>query len=122
MDTITAHAVTASVEARISELLKQRQRDRRSAFRAHWTPARVARETELRALVRVVRSGRRLARATIERQDAATAAKARSYHDWQAAGPVTEPELIAGYGGWPEGDSDTWTNREGMPEFNGAFR
>jgi hypothetical protein len=49
----------------------------------------------------------------IEQADPVTAAKAYAelgYHDAQIA-----------YGE-PEGDSDVFTNREGMPEFNGAFR
>jgi hypothetical protein len=102
MNTVTAHAITATVEARIRQLWQQRQRDRRSAMRATWSPARVARETELRALVRLCRSGRRLARQTQERADALSAAKAYrdlGYHAAQAAGPITEPELFAGYGG-----------------------
>lgn len=37
----------------------------------------------------------------------------RSYHDWQASGPVSEPELFRGYGGG---------NPEGDPTLNGAFR
>jgi len=98
---IESHAVTVAVEARITELLAQRRWDRR--WRADWSPARHAREAELRALVRLVRTGRRLARETLERQDAVSAAKAdqsrSDYHGWQAAGPVTEPELFAGYAG-----------------------
>jgi hypothetical protein len=127
MNTVTAHAVAASVEARIAELWKQRQRDRRDWRTAGvtWSPARIAREAELRALIRLARAGRRLAN-RIEQRDAVTAAKAaddRSYHDWQAAGPasgpITEDELWGGYGLDPEGASDI--NREGQPEFNGAF-
>jgi len=98
---IEAHAITVAVEARIMELLAQRRWDRR--WRADWSPARHARETELRALVRLVRTGRRLARETLERQlaeidrlfpeqaDPLTAAKAvsdRDYHTWQAVGPA----------------------------------
>jgi hypothetical protein len=124
MNTVTAQAVAASVEGRIAELWKQRQRDRRVAG-ATWSPARLARETELRALVRLARSGRRLARRTEEQRDALSAAKAYAalgYHAAQAAtpaGPITEDELWGGYGLDPEAASDV--NREGQPEFNGAF-
>ena len=86
---IECHAVTLAVEARIAVLWAQRQRDRRSAYRAHWSPARHDREVELRALVRVLRTGRRLARQTVERQDAITAAK---HSEW------TNGELVAGFG------------------------
>lgn len=113
-------AIAATVEQRIRDLLAYRAIARRNRWSAEWSPVRKANEVELRSLVGLVRKARRMAREA-EGRDAVTAAK--GYHDWQAAGPVTEPELIAGYGGgWPEGDSDTWTNREGMPEFNGAFR
>lgn len=86
MTAIEAHAVAATVEARISELLAQRQRDR--LWRADWTPARHRREDELRALVRLVRCGRRLARRAVERADPVTSAKAYAelgYHGAQAA-------------------------------------
>ena len=96
MTSIEAHAVTSVVETRISVLLAQRQRDRLVAGPAY-SPARIARDTELRALIRLVRSGRRLARQTVERTDPVT--QGLAYHDWQAAGPVTEAELIAGYAG-----------------------
>ena len=71
---IECHALTVALEARVAVLWQQRQRDRRRDG-AHWSPARHDREVELRALVRVLRTGRRLARRTIERQDAITASK-----------------------------------------------
>ena len=83
MDTVTAHAVATSIEARIAALWRQRHIDRRING-ATWSPARHRREIELRALVAIARSGRRLARAA-ERADPVTEAK--SWHDWQAAGP-----------------------------------
>lgn len=81
MDTVTAHAEAASLEARISVLWQRRAVDRR-VFGASWPQSRWDRHVELLALVHVARSGRRLARRTIERADPLTAA--RSYHDWQA--------------------------------------
>lgn len=92
MTVVEAHAVVATIEARISELWALRQRDRRTA---HWSQGRLRREAELRTLVRLVRSGRRMARAAREE---AVAPNGTGYHDWQAAGPVTEAELFAGYG------------------------
>jgi hypothetical protein len=83
------HAVTVALESRIRELVAQRQRDR-LWMRATWTPARHARETELRALLAVHRTGRRLARESIERVDPVSVAKA--YADW------TSGELVAGFG------------------------
>jgi hypothetical protein len=59
--------------------------------------------------------------AVLEQADPLTAAK--GYHDWQAAGPISEPELIAGYGLDPADDFDRDSGfRESQPEFNGAFR
>jgi hypothetical protein len=55
-----------------------------------------------------------------EQADPLTAAK--GYHDWQAE-PLSEPELIAGYGLDPADDFDRDSGfRESQPEFNGAFR
>ena len=71
---IECHAVTLAVEAEIAVLWAQRQRDRRW-YGAAWSPGRHEREAELRALVRILRTGRRLARRTVEQQDAITAAK-----------------------------------------------
>jgi hypothetical protein len=64
MTTPEAIAIAVTVEARIAVLWRQRQRDRRQAT---WTPARHDRETELRALLAVRRTGRRLARQAVER-------------------------------------------------------
>lgn len=117
MTNIENHAIAVTVETRIRVLLEQRQRDRRSAYAALWPATRVARETELRALVRLVRSARRLARRTQEQADALSAAKAYrdlGYHAAQAA-PMSEDELIGAY------DADSGF-RESLPEFNGAFR
>jgi hypothetical protein len=87
MTPVEAHAIAVALESRISALLAQRQADRRW-MRADWTPARHARETLLRELLAVHRTGRRLARETVEREDAVTAAKAYAelgYHGAQAA-------------------------------------
>jgi len=73
------HAVTVAIESRIAVLWKQRQRDR---IRADWSPARHDREVELRALLRLLHVGRRLARESVERADPVTAAM--SWHDWQS--------------------------------------
>jgi hypothetical protein len=89
---VEAVALAATVTTRIRVLWQQRQRDKRVVYH---TPARHDRDVELRALIRLGRSARRLAR-RMEERDAVTLAK--GYHDWQAAGPVSEPELIAGYG------------------------
>lgn len=86
MQATVANAVAVSVEARICQLLTQRQRDRHGHYAAEWSPARVGRETELRALIALVRQGRRLARR--EQADPITAAKAYAemgYHAAQAA-------------------------------------
>ena len=83
---IEAQAIAVALEARIHQLIEQRAWDRRW-MRADWTPARHARETELRALLAVHRTGRRLARAAVERADPVTAAKAYDYHAHQARGP-----------------------------------
>lgn len=97
-------ALAAIVMERIRELLIVRGWYRRNRWSATWSPRRQQYEIEFRALVSLARKARKVAREA-EQRDAVTAAK--GYHDWQAAGPVTEPELIAGYGGgWPEGDSD----------------
>jgi hypothetical protein len=85
---IVAHAVTVAIESRIAVLWKQRQRDRKSHYRADWTPARHDRDVELRSLLRLLHVGRRLARESVEREDAVTAAKAYAelgYHGAQAA-------------------------------------
>ena len=85
MDSITAQAIAITVQARVHTLWKQRQADRRWA---EWSPARHDREVELRALVRLLHVGRRLARAAQERADAVSAAKAYAelgYHGAQAA-------------------------------------
>lgn len=84
MNAITAHAVTASLEGRISVLWQRRAVDRR-VYGAAWPQGRHDREVELRALVAVARAGRRLARQTMEQADPVTVAK--RYADW------TEPEL-----------------------------
>jgi hypothetical protein len=106
MTVTESHAIAATVTERIRELWIMRSWWRHTRWAAEWSPRRQEYEVELRALVRLARKARRLAREAGERRDPMTAAKARDYHAWQAAGPVTEPELIAGYGGWPEGDSD----------------
>ena len=86
--TIECHAVTLAVEAEIAVLWAQRQRDRRW-YGAAWSPGRHERDAELRALVRILRTGRRLARRTVEQQDAITASK---HVEWTAG------ELVAGFG------------------------
>jgi len=70
------HAVTVAIESRIAVLWKQRQRDR---IRADWSPARHDRETELRALLRLLHVGRRLARQTLEREKAPWETRKREY-------------------------------------------
>ncbi len=93
MDTVTAHAVAAVLEARIAALWKQRQRDRRWEG-ARWSPARHRREDELRMLVTIARTGRRLARqAEAAKPDPMDQAK--SFAEWSA---WTEGELVAGFG------------------------
>jgi hypothetical protein len=118
-DPITAQAIAITVQARVVVLWGQRQRDRRSPMRAEWSQARHDREVVLRELLRLLHVGRRLARETVEREDAVSAAKAYAelgYHGAQAAydepataaaGPITEAELWGGYG-----------VREVDPEFN----
>jgi hypothetical protein len=86
MTPIETHAIAVALESRIHQLLQQRQRDRRW-MRADWTPARHARETLLRELLAVHRTGRRLARATVERAQQPVGV---AFHDWQA-GPVEYP-------------------------------
>lgn len=74
--------IEAEVLGRIHVLWRQRAVDRR-VFGAAWPQGRWDRYTELRALVRVARSGRRLARQAEERADPVTAAK--SYASWVEA-------------------------------------
>lgn len=108
MTTIEAQALAVTLEARALALWEQEKRDRRW-MRATWTQARHDRMTELRALLAIRRSARRLARQQLvedlaaidrlfpEQADPITAALAEqdrsypvgvSYHDYQAAGPV----------------------------------
>jgi hypothetical protein len=79
--------IEAALLGRIHVLWQGRAVDRR-VYGAAWPQARWDRMTELRALVRVGRSGRRLARQTVERDaiDEYKAARDRGigYHDLQA--------------------------------------
>jgi hypothetical protein len=94
----------AIVMARISELLIVRGWYRRYRWAAEWSPRRQEYEVELRALVKIARKWRKVATPDPLDQFKSYA----DYHSWQAHGP--------------EDESDAFTNREGMPEFNGAFR
>lgn len=78
-----ADATEAALLSRISVLLQRRAVDRR-VFGAAWPQARWDRHTELRALIAVARSGRRLAEARPDPIDAA-----KSYHDW-TSGELSE--------------------------------
>jgi hypothetical protein len=78
-----AHAVTVALESRIAALLEQRAWDRRW-MRATWTPARHDRETELRALLAVRRTGKRLAREAVERASSDRLYRELGYHAAQA--------------------------------------
>ena len=70
-DPLLHHALAATVEARAMALWKQEKRDRRY-MRATWTAARHDRVTELRALLALRRSAKRLARG---------ASSDRAYHE-----------------------------------------
>ena len=120
MNPVTAHAITVALEARIRELAKFHNWYvvNKWARGPEWDAMRHDDRTELRALLAVHRTGRRLARAEQaayladvdrlfpEQADPITAAKAdRDYHRWQAEGPI--------YG---------FDNPEGDPTLNGAFR
>jgi len=86
---ITAHATLVTLETRALALWKQEVRDRRW-MGADWSPARHNRRTLLLELLAIRRTGRRLARQTLERVDPITSAKAYAelgYHAYQAAGP-----------------------------------
>ena len=61
-DPLLHHALAATVEARAMALWKQEKRDRRGPYRALHSPARHNRVTELRALLALRRSAKRLAR------------------------------------------------------------
>ena len=80
MNAIVEQCYRVTVEARIDVLLQRRKVDRRLAT---WTQGRKDREVELRALVRLARSARKLAASAPDPMDAY-----KSYHDWQIAGPV----------------------------------
>lgn len=90
MTPVEAHAVTITIETRVAVLRDQRHRDRKDPRSADWSPARHDREVELRALIALLRTGRRLARQVEERLDPVTMAGA--YADW------TSGELVAGFG------------------------
>ena len=80
----------AALLGRIRVLREQRHRDRKDPRSADWSPARHDREVELRALIAVLRTGRRLAREAEERDDAISQSK--RYADW------TSGELVVGWG------------------------
>ena len=79
MNAITEQAHRVTIEARIDVLLQRRKVDRRVAT---WSQGRHDREVELRALVRLARSARKLAAAAPDPME-----QYKSYHDWQIAGP-----------------------------------
>ena len=82
-----AQAIAVTLEATAMALWEQEKWDRRWE-RANWSPARHNRRIELLALLRIRRTAKRLARETVEREDAVTAAKAYAelgYHGAQAA-------------------------------------
>jgi hypothetical protein len=81
MTPIEAQAIAITLETRAHALWEQEKRDRRW-MRATWTPARHNRRTELLALLAIRRTARRLARETVEREDAVT--QGLAWHDWQS--------------------------------------
>ncbi len=92
-DPILNHAYAAVIETRIAELVKYRNWYivTRWARGPEWDAWRHDDRTELRALLRLRRQARKLARETLERQDAMSAAKAYAelgYHAAQAVGPA----------------------------------
>lgn len=115
----TLNAVRAGLEERVKRLEREIRQSQELADDAAARGVTLTEDAEralvwnIAALHETKAAIENISEDAIEQADPVTAAKAYAelgYHAAQAA-----------YVG-PEGDSDTWTNREGQPEFNGAFR
>lgn len=82
MNQITEQAHRVVLEERIRDLLKLRKWYRQNRW-AEWPDLRHENEIELRALVALGRKARKLAANAPDPLD-----QYKSFHDWQAAGPV----------------------------------
>ena len=83
-DSTTSHALAVTIEERIKMLRRQRALYRKSPHRAEWSLPRIEAETELRALVRLVRQSRRIAKAASSDR----IYHELGYHQAQSLGPV----------------------------------
>jgi hypothetical protein len=83
-DPITAQAIAVTLQARVRELvvIHNWYVVNRWARGPEWDAMRHDDRVELRALIRLARRARRLARETVEREDAVT--QGLAWHDWQS--------------------------------------
>lgn len=102
-ESILAHAYLAVVDERIHELWVYRQWCRKQRDAAHWSPLRVEYDAELRALVKLAKKARDLARPAIERADPVTLAKGDHF-----AGMPTETVVLSSRKRYADDDDAQW--------------